>query len=325
MPDKSKNFTFWQARFSPGFRRKTLQDFLQEAFDGTTVRERLLSISEGGYFRFINYKTIYDGYFCANFFGYEKGRIGQIIGGSFDAEQIDLSQLPAPPAADGTEQQFLDGKLYFVCSGNQLILAQENQLQARHLEHYLSEMFTSSERVDLSDQRLTLERSVSLRIRRRIAGIKSIRFSAPLDYGSPPGELESFEDGRRRRSSRYIPLGAGWEALKSLLGPAFDLTDFETRGLVSPKEVKVSLLLSWRNKEQDRVSDELDRLANSLRFVDDEALEMEMESRIGKIKNDELRLSKKQNVRHVDDLPDSGDIFEKMIAWHEDLAENGHI
>ena len=119
MPNsKTKSFTFWRARFITEPYSFTAQDLLTSAFDDTKVKDRIWSlddenIEEMNYHSFINHKAFYERFFCANFFSYEKGQVAQTIKESFDSDEIDSTALIAPKAADGTAQQFLDGKLYF--------------------------------------------------------------------------------------------------------------------------------------------------------------------------------------------------------------------
>ena len=326
---RPKASRFGARALTPEPYNRTLQQLLRSTFDNTRVRDRLLSIDEEEtYFRFLNYKTDIRDCFCANFFGYEKGRIGQVIREAFDADQIDPSALPLARAADGTEQQFLDGKLYLVCLGDNVILAQDQYFRAKHVEHYLNAMLPNR-------RRLLLEPSINLHVRRRIRGVKGIRLAAPLSYASnvAPPESQSvttthnlpiLSDEREVRQARLIPTGQTWDALKAFLGNTLDLTQFDTNGFIHPRDIEVSLYLSWQRKREDHVSDQLDTLANVFRRVDDE-IEFEVDTQLGKIKRNELRLSKKQSVVHRDGFPVSSDIFEKMIDWYEELVEAGHI
>ena len=323
---KTKRFAFWKARFSPEpYGGGTLQDILESSFQGTVIRDRLFPIEdldgEERYFHFINYKTLLRGYFCANFFGYEKGRIGQILKEKFDVEEIRPSQLTLEKDEDGSEQQFLDGKLYFVCYRDNLVLAQERQLKAKHLERYLNEKLSLP-----PGQGLTLEPSIPRETRRNIRGVKSIRLSAPLSYGYQDRSEVSvgLAEDRGRRGFLQIPIGSAWNAVRAFV-PRADLARLETRGIVSPKDIQVSIHLSWKQMRSNRLSDQLDAMANTFRRVDEEDLEMELETDVGKIKHNELRLSKSRSIRHTDDLPDDEDIFEKMIEWYEELANGGHI
>lgn len=313
---KTKTFTYWRARFMPEPFGKTIQWLLNSAFDNTKVQDRLWppydKNNQANYFNFVNHKSTRRGYFCANFFGYEKGKIDQVIKEAFDNDQIDPTALSAPKAADGTDQQFLDGKLYFVCFENHLVLVQDMHIKARHLERYLNEMFRNRCKSFPGNQELLLERSIPRKIRKEIKGVKRIKLSAPLCYGTAGSDLE-------RQETTTIPLGHAWDSIKAFVEDKIDLTQFNTKGFVDPKDINVTLSLSWKRKRGERISDQVDSLANTFRHVDDE-INIELETHSGNFKHNELRLNHSESVIYVDDMPDKNDIFEKMIKWHEYLV-----
>ena len=312
---KTKVFTYRRTRFLPEPYSHTMRELLESAFDNTKVQDRLWpphdSDEDANYFSFINHKSTHKGYFCANLFGYERGKIGQVIKEAFDNDEIDPSALPAPKAADGTDQQFLDGKLYFICFDNHLILAQDLHLKARHLESYLNDMFHRRCGNFSIKHRLMLEPSIPQQIRRQIKGVKQINLSAPLIYDTVNGAQLATE-------RKTIPLGYAWDAVKAFLGDRS--TQFETDGFIDPKDIEVTLSLAWKRKRGETLSDQIDSFANTFRQIDDE-IELELETNSGKLKHGELRLSSARSVLHRDDMPDTNDIFDKMIEWYESLVE----
>ena len=295
-----------------------MQQLLKATFDKTTVQDRLLPTSaDENYFHFINYKTIRNGFFCGEFFGYEKGRIGQVIKESFNQEQVDPKALPAPQADDGTEQQYLDGKLYFICKDDHLILVQDMHTKGRQLERYLEEIIRKRCATYPDDQQFMLERSISQKARKKIKGVKKIYLSAPLEY-------KEQKEAEVKSGFMSVPIGKGWDALKGILGDMLDLSQFSLKGITDPKEIEVTVSLAWKKKRGDTVSDQIDSLANTFRHVDDE-LDFEVETLSGKIKKNELRLSHPFSVQHVDDMPDRSDLFDKMIDWYKHLVEAENI
>lgn len=333
---KQKRFTYWQARFTPEPNKETLQQLLNTAFAGTKVRQRLSQrkpISSGGntpafdntkieerlwpadeeenYRYFINYKTMRSGFFCANFFGYEKGKIGQVIKEAFEKDQIDITALPAPKAADGKEQQYLDGKLYFVCSGNHVILSQDAHLKAKRLEQYLNEMFHKRCDGFPENQQLMLV-NISRKTKEKIKGAKKINLSGHLEYTPKISDQKQLQ---------IIPDGRLWRAIKVFCGDMIDFTQFETDGITDPKEIKSTLSLSWKKKGKERDSDQFDSFANAFRHVGNE-MDFEVETKSGKIKGNDLRLFTLKSVEHnKDDMPIDTDIFDKMIDWYQHLVE----
>lgn len=322
--NKTKLFSFWTARFSPEPYATTMQRLLRDAFDSTTIKDRLYSTNpENDYFTFINYKVQRKGFFCGDFFGYEKGRIGQVIKESFDEERIDPRALPAPKADDGTDQQFLDGKLYFVCKGNHLIIAQDLHMKAQHLERYLQKMMRGRCPSFPEEQQFALERSISQTTRRKIQGAKKIHLTAPLEYERK--RVRKGEGGGKKKTGFVsVPAGKAWEAIKGLVGDMIDLTEFNTGGFIDPQEIEVTLSLAWKKKRGQTDSEQLDTLANTFRHIEDE-LDFELETHSGRIKKGELRLSHPSSVQHEDDMPDRDDIFDKMINWYGHLVQTGDV
>lgn len=298
-----------------------MQQLLTATFNGTKIQDRLLSTNtEGSYFNFINYKELRGGFFCADFFGYERGRIAQVIREAFDQEQIDPSALPLQKAADGTDQQYLDGKLYFVCKGNHLIIAQDMHIKGQQLERYLAKMIRQRCAYYPEEQSFLLERSISQKARKDIKGVKKIHLSAPLEY--EPKKQKGGTD--KTPDVVSVPVGHAWKAIKELIGDRLDLTQFSTNGFIDPQEIDVTVSLSWKRKRGQTISDQLDTLANTFRHVDEE-LDFELETNSGAIKKDELRLSHPQSVQHENDLPIREDIFDKMIQWYGYLVQAGEI
>jgi len=311
---KTKLFSYWCARFTPEPYAKKMQQLLKTAFDETTVQDRLLPTgADENYFHFINYKTVRNGFFCGEFFGYEKGRIGQVIKESFNQEQVDPKALPAPQADDGTEQQYLDGKLYFICKDDHFILVQDMHTKGRQLERYLEEIIRKRCATYSDDQQFMLERSISQKARKEIKGVKKIHLSTPLEYKEMKGS-------EVKTGSMSVAIGKGWDVLKGLLGEKLDLSQFSLKGITDPKEIEVTVSLAWKKKRGDTVSDQIDSLANTFRHIDDE-LDFEVETLSGKIKKDELRLSHLFSVKHIDNMPVREDLFDKMISWYTHLVE----
>lgn len=323
---RGRTFSYWRARFSKEPAKYKMQYLLEAAFNGTKVHERLWpplgSREDDNYFQFINHRYTYQNYFCASFFGYEKGRIGQVIKESFDGDEIDYGVLVVPPDADGTERQLLDGNLYFLCFKNNLIVSQDRHLKARHLEHYLNAIFRRRCQNLLGDEYVVLERSIKQKYRGRIRDVHRINFSAPLRYSGLNLQTINEQRETERRRVRLGPIGPAWEALKALAGGG--LEQFETGGFIDPREIEVTLGLAWKKKRGERSSDQVDALANAFGHVEEE-VDVGYVTQSGTLKNDEIRLSERKNVLHREGMPDTTDIFDKMIEWHRFLVDDGQI
>lgn len=324
MNHKTKSFTYWRARFNEPY-DYTLQDLLLSAFNNTAAEERREAFDEeneemADQFNFINHKAIYDDFFCANFFGYEKGKIEQII----KAEEFDKEEITSTPFTLPGNDQFLDGKLYFVCFGNHLIASQDLHLKVLHLARYLNNMFHKRCKEFPEEQQLTPERTIRRTRREEIKGAKRINLSSPLPSGrsSESVDIES-------RAQSYSVGDRVWDAIEILTGKSLEdilqqFRQFDTRGIVETKDIDVTLSFIWRRKKGERFSDRVDALANAFSYIDDE-IDVQIETNSGILKYNELRMRHSQSVAHINGMPDNYDIFKKMREWYRTLVLAGDI
>ena len=311
---RNKSFTYWQARFKTEPYHRTFQELLKSAFDNTKIKDRLHppeNGEEGIQHLFINEKMEIQGYLCVSLFSYETGSSGHIIREAFDEDRVDPQALSAPEGPDGTKQQFLNGKLYAVCLENHLILCQDQVLTAKNLELYVAAMF--HKHLSNADINVFFGRALSKKVRTHIKGIKGIQLSAPLARDEEPHD-----------APEASPSGI-WRPITEMLRNLSSFKSIGRKGYLHPKDIQVSLGLSWQNKPGESMSDRTDRFANALRFVDDDVVDVELNTRAGKVKKDEIRLRKTESVPHENDMPISREIFKKMLAWHQELIKGEFI
>jgi hypothetical protein len=316
---KQKLFTYWRARFQVEPFGTPLQKLLETAFARTTIKDRLRTV-DGGYRQFINYKADRGGFFCAGFLAYEEGSIGQIIAARLDKDVIEPEALPLQKAADGSRREFVDGKLYFACKKNHLLIAQERHLVAKHLEAYLNDLLQNRPGALSHGQSLILERAIPRDVKKKMDRIAGMTISGPVHYEATRVQL-----ARDETEVRNIPGGTMWEAIRGILPKKF-ADQLATDGITDPKEIDVSIQLKWKRRKRDeKVSDELDALANTFRHIDDELDFKAITTSGAVLGKEELRLQKLISVRHRDGIPLHDDLFDKMIAWFDELNDSGNI
>ena len=322
MASKQKTFTYRRSRFNPEPYKKTMQELLEATFANIGVKKRAYQVSdETPHVYFINHISTVQGYFCASFFGYEKGKINHVIGELTDEKEIIAAALP-PTQVNGKDGQYLDGKLFFICYKNHMIISQDMAVKGQHLERYLYQKFLELNSDFTSATQFALEKSIARTKRSKIRGVRRINISAPLEYETVPIEPTA---NAPQTPLRTVIRGKAWQALKEFAGDAIDFSRFETEGVVDPKDVQVTLSLAWKNRNRNETeSDQIDAITNALRNIEDE-VEIEIETANGKFKRNDLILALKKGVSHNDDMPDSADIFDKMIIWHKELNQSGEI
>jgi hypothetical protein len=316
---KQKLFTYWRARFQVEPYGTSLQTLLEAAFAKTKIKDRVRK-PQAKYIQIINSKSLRDGFFCGAFLAYEEGSSGQVVSSRLDRDAVEPEALPPQKASDGSQGEFVDGKLYFACKNNHVILVQERHLGAKHLETYLNEMLHTRPSGLPEKQSLFLERSIPREKKKQVEGISGIKLSGPVHY--TPQRLQL---ARSETQVRSIPGGTMWDAIRGIL-PKSVSDRLATEGVTDPKDIDVSIQLKWKHrKRKEKVSDELDALANTFRHIDDE-LDFEAVTTSGAVlRKDELRLQKLISVRHRDGIPLNDDLFDKLIAWYGDLNNSGNI
>jgi hypothetical protein len=318
---KQKAFTYWRVRFDPEPFGKSMQQLLNETFDETSVKDRQYKTSEDApYFQFINQKNNIKGFFCANLLGYEQGKMEQIIKANFEKDYIETRALEAGKGDDGTDQHFLDGKLYFICFGDHVILSQDARIKAVHLERYLHDKIVEMNPNVTRNLRFSLERSIPIQTRKKIENVKRIELTSMLQ-GDKGINLKT----ETALVKRTFGLARVAGVLKELMGSDVSLDNFPTKGIIEDNEIQVTVALKWATRKHgETVADQLDTFANVFRHVEDE-LEVKIETGSGTYRNEELRLETKRSVRHRDDMPLIDDIFDKMIGWYDYLNAEKQI
>lgn len=319
---KTKSFNFFRGRFSIEPFPFTLEELLMYSMADTSRIERIAPLDDKDvienpdYYGFIGYKEIREGFWCAGFFSVEKDKVQYVFPENLDAEEIVFTPAPPPIDQDGNKQQYLDGKLYFICTKNDLILSADRRLSHRHLEKYLN--YIIHKRLDLSD-RMPEPEGYEIRLTRPpsrntdIKNVKRIDLSVPSIWNAE--ELEELQD---LENNRY------WNTLKTFIDNAIDWGRINTSGLNRKERLKMDLSLALDKKTGDNYSDDFDSIVNILRYADEE-IDYKITTDSGTFTRDSLTLRKGKSVEHIADMPVNQDIFNKMVEWHSILLHNGDI
>ena len=329
MNSKSRSFAYWQARFSPLPVDFTLQDLLGRAFDNTKARDRrwppIDNSGETESYQFIGQKFTLRRYFCANFLDYADNTSWPVIRDSFDQDNIEPVEGAISPAADGTIQLGLVGKLYFVCHRDDLILSQERTLKANHLETFLNIM--------LPRLLNTLPPGIAIRL-------------SPFPKRPPSARPENikravFASLRENATADSIAMsddntdGILQSALSGFRGEVIGLvrnllrrrnTRLQGLGLLTEYNPDVSVVFQWPTGTQPPLY--LDEIQDMFRHVDEESdVLVKLESRNGDFDSQtkRIRRRKPKNVKHNGIIPDMSDISDKMIEWHRWLIDEGKL
>lgn len=315
---KTKSFNFFTVQFNLEPSDYTLEELLIESMLDTKTRDRLVpldkkkDIEESEYYGFIGHREPYKGFWCANFFSIDKDKVEHVVNETFDTEELLFTPVPPPEGEDGTKRQYIDGKMHFICTKNDLIIATDRRLSHRHLEKYINDII--HKRCDVpKEYEIRLIRPPSRKLFADIKNVKRINLSAPLR-----GEVEENHAPQTLEGNKY------WNALKTYVGQYTDLTKFDTGRFIKEKNLRMDISLIFNKKRSEAYSDEFDSIANALRYAEEE-IDYAIVTPSGTWTREKLTLRKPHSVEHIDDMPVNRDIFDKMAKWYLYLLKNGDI
>lgn len=324
MPEhKNKTFTYHRVRYQSDPSGRTMQKLLNETFDKTTVKDRLHAASDDTEeHSFMNHKSNMKGFFSANLWKYEDGRIAQIIKANFDSEYVESKAIPPDvDPEDGTIQHYLAGKLYFTCFENHMIICGDATLRPIHLERYLHELITRRNKSLPKTFQFYLEKTIPYQTQKKLfSGVKSISLSSDM-------QVTSSEEAKSasQRIRETVTVENVLKACDTLFGS--DTSKAKLPKFNEDTKVKVSLLLDWRRESRKvEASEQLDTFANTFRNVDDDDLDIVINTvQGGKYRGEDLRISASKSVEHKEQMPVFDDISDKMIKWYTELVETKQI
>src|SRR5690606_33099380 len=158
--------------------------------------------------------------FCASFFCYEKDKINHVIKELSDQTEIIPEALP-PIAADGEKREYLDGKLFLICSKDHMILVQDQVVRGIHLQRYLYQKLLEFSPDFKRTTQLQLERSFSRRKKKKLSGVKKLNIKAPMEY-----QEQQIGGNGKNKEFRTKLTGRAWESFKTFMGDNFDFKKF---------------------------------------------------------------------------------------------------
>ncbi|MYB54756.1 MAG: hypothetical protein F4X51_00065 [Gemmatimonadetes bacterium] len=312
--NKPKYFTFWRARFSKeDYRQNTKELFLRAFGEDSTVEtnwsfENEKNPTYQNYHGLINHRAEYRGFFCADFCSYEKGKKQHIIKPPDRNEELEYKEVSAPQADDGTDQEYIDGNLYLVCTGNNLVISQSNNLRTKQLEVYLNGIFHEQDLIS-DDIKIILQRPFARSLDDALLrGIKRINLSTNLEQEEAAG------------SNRIQDLA------NVIFGNLSAKNQFNTDSITGKKGLRADVSFVFDKRTLKDEAGIIDTLGNTFRFVDDE-LNVSIETANGTwMRNKDLLLRTTEQVLYDDDgMPNRKDIFHKMIDWYLRLESNEQI
>jgi hypothetical protein len=306
----------------------TLQEMLECAFaseykKANTRKQDLTGDCKS--FRFINNHSKHGGkLLLCQMVQFEEGLTQMTINmDDEDSESYDLIPFKPEDILSGKQKsikkaEFLESMLYFGVLDNHVVIMGSAALRSKDLENHLNwflinltEQITSS--VILSDKPTkNAIRQLEKQPAKKIMIGSDIDFSAEVD-GIPISAEEYEQQVTETSKVSWVPKTLGSEIMEFLRKEG-KFNHFEFDDAFDFKNFQLKLELSFNRTTTKKGQKVLDQLANSLRHMDKEDVQVELKGG-GKLRGDDLKLSTQINVLFKLGKVDESHLYMEIQKW----------
>jgi hypothetical protein len=254
---------------------------------------------------------------CGTLIEFTEGNLQPIVELAEDATELPVSMLGAP----GDRTQFIEGTLFFLVSGNHVILATSKSVRSGQAEQYLDWLLREQAKLVPSHSRVLLQEHVKSDSRRRFNNVKSVRITP--DYVNTDGAAPVTPEVREHFKLRGTLLHAVVEMLKTSSNRALP-KDLDINTALAERRLRATVEVSYNGKMPEDGVPLLDSLAAALRHADDVEYTVDVKG-VGQVKSGELRLQQEVIVPFSDGLPVPARLYVAMHEWLTQLLTSGEI
>jgi hypothetical protein len=314
---KNRTLIYKECKFQLSDKR-TLQELMSAGFRRRHAAVgRFFPISASGEtFHFVNLHLTHRGALCGNFFSYTAGQNQPFMKLDKKADHLDVNQL-APPVRDGERTEFLEGVLFFGVFGNAVILMQSNLLKADQFSRYLRWLIRDTCRLVPEEENFSLDDPLPLNLkRRRVKSVRRINITQPIQFHTRPISGSSNFTLITDDSQAMDLLSAAIPGARRLL------SDLHLKDYVDTSSIRARVSIEWRGKAPKDGVPVLDDLVRELPGLDDED-DFELKLTDGTtIRRNELKKAKTFSILFEDSMPAFDVLFDRMVAWYEELQSD---
>ncbi|GAB1382603.1 hypothetical protein MASR1M50_09220 [Burkholderiales bacterium] len=297
--------------------------------------------------RFIGHYQTIKGCLCGYLTSFERGAAQPIVSDDPVATALRLGAMhPPKPGKTGAQDQFVPGVLYFVVSGDHVVVAQSASMRVKALENHLNWLLKSktSELPATSSFCLSDEAQKATKAKIRQSHVRAISFGQPLmeplpdaSEGAPAANAVAVSGpataGRTSKAKKaqqerqFRPTGPVLEMLKGIFGSD---KEFEKLGLdqVFDGNLEVWIQIRYPKRSRRRPEDAvalMDTLGVALRDVEGDSVSLELADG-NTVSGKELKISGQVEAPSLNNrLPDESVLWDNMVTWLKDQLENGTI
>ncbi|WJS51151.1 hypothetical protein [Enterobacter roggenkampii] len=265
---------------------------------------------------------------------YSDGTNKSIITIDDNATFFPIAQIAPPASDDGKRREFLDSIMHVAFLKNHVVLIQPPILRTRELEKHLTWLLRTAGLIN--DGYVMLSAEVPKHQQERIinSNTKKVKIGTPLveELGNTPidkarGIITS--DVIKANQVKVKPKGRGLDILKALLSDKereiYGLTDdILSSDAIDKGNIKVSIEVSYNYKAKKTSQAIINSISQALRHSHPEDVELTLD-KIGKIKGDNLVISKKINLKFINGIADPEELYLKIKEWLTEQIRLGEI
>jgi len=255
--------------------------------------------------------------------------------GSFEVRRASLKSIDTLSGADANERtqddakikEVLQGALFFGVADNHVIFLQSQVVNERRLELHLNWLLKDCTNLLDGTGSVTLTNQPAKSVVETIkaAKVKEVSLGTPVQISSTMDGASGSLSGSSDSSVEVVThkVSGGFELLKNYMSTMLR-DDSEISNLTNDSNLEVFIKVRYLNKTDKNGETFLDKLAIATRNFDPEDTTIELKGG-GKIRGDELRLSKQVRVGAINKVLEKADVYDNIVKWIEELLESGEI
>ena len=315
--NKTRTLVFKECKFQLSDSRN-LQQLMGAALKhkGAAVERFFPATPSGETAHFVNLHLTHMGALCGNMVSYTAGQNQLFMKLDQAAGHLDVNQL-APPIRDGQRTEFLEGIMFFAVFENSLILMQSNLLKAEQLARYLRWLIRDQCELLPGEEYFSIDDPVPISLRKKKAvSVRRINITKPVHFHTRPAPGSSGQSS----FSLVADDPQAMALLKAVIPNAGKLlSDLQLKSSVDQGSIRAKVSVEWRGRAPEDGTPVLDELARDLPELEDED-DFEVELNDGTtIRRKELKRAKSVSLPFEDSMPALDVLFDRMVAWYQEL------
>lgn len=324
---QKKTVYYKRAEISP--RGRTLQEYLEHVF--TLVprpSDRLEDLDDDGTIkRFINsHRSLY-GMLFGQLMRYEPGKDQAVFVLDNESDEYPVETIGIPQNDDGKTREFIESVLYFGVLENHMVVLQSQSLKARDLESYLAWLLYERTKLIPTETIFCLSDQTTKSARKKIeeAHVRTVKIGAPLlsSVEKTDSTPEKKKKKNKQQALHFHPTGRGFDAIAAFLGPRWR-KKIKLKDALDEANLRINMEITYIRKTTQSAHDVLDNIATSLRHLEPDDVQIELEGG-GILKGSELKFSGKLDVMTYNGIISTRELYNEMVTWLKGRIGEGKI